>query len=75
MTGVKFAAAGAAAAAAGAGINRDGTQERVILGDKKFQELTGVKFGMIICTRIGGSCLGLLQTKTMSKFCRTLTKW
>jgi hypothetical protein len=31
-TGAKFAAAGAAAAAAGAGIN--GTQERVILGDK-----------------------------------------
>ncbi len=32
LTGAKFAAAGAAAAAAGAGIN--GTQERVILGDK-----------------------------------------
>jgi hypothetical protein len=32
FTGAKFAAAGAAAAAAGAGIN--GTQERVILGDK-----------------------------------------
>ncbi len=24
--------------------------------------MTGVKFGMIIWTRIGGSCLGLLQT-------------
>ena len=71
MTGAKFAAAGAAAAAAAAVIN--GTQERVILGnnsDKKFQELTGAKFGMMIWTRIGGSCLGdrlgLLQTKTMS---------
>ncbi len=32
LTGAKFAAAGVAAAAAGAGIN--GTQERVILGDK-----------------------------------------
>ncbi len=32
LTGAKFAAAGAAAAAAGAGIN--GTQERVIIGDK-----------------------------------------
>jgi hypothetical protein len=33
LTDARFAAAGAAAAAAGAGIN--GTQERVILGDKK----------------------------------------
>ncbi len=32
MTGAKFAVAGAAAAATGAGIN--GTQKRVILGDK-----------------------------------------
>jgi hypothetical protein len=32
LTGAKFAAAGAAGAAAGAGIN--GTQERLILGDK-----------------------------------------
>jgi hypothetical protein len=31
------------------------------------QELTAAKFGlgMMIWTRIGGSCLGLLQTKTM----------
>jgi hypothetical protein len=34
LTGAKFAAAGAAAAATGAGIN--GTQERVILGDKNW---------------------------------------
>jgi hypothetical protein len=27
--------------------------------------LTGSKFGVKIWTRIGGSCLGLLQTKTM----------
>jgi hypothetical protein len=70
LTGAKFAVAGAAAAATGAGIN--GTQERVILCR---QELTGAKFGKMIWTRIGRSFLGLLQTKTMSKFSRTLTKW
>jgi hypothetical protein len=42
----------------------NGTQVRVIFLDG----LTGAKFGMKIqvWTHIGSSCLGLLQTKTMS---------
>jgi hypothetical protein len=77
------AAPGAApAAAAGAGLGRRsgcrsrrrGHQRNAGARDSWRQELTGVKFGMIIWTRLGGSCLGLLQTKTMSKFSRTLTK-
>jgi hypothetical protein len=42
--------------------------------------LTGAKLGMKIWMRIGGSCLGLLQTKTMStstkknNHCQLLTK-
>ncbi len=53
---------------------RSGHQRNAGACDSWRQELTGAKFGMIIWTRIGGSCLGLLQTKTMSKFSRTSTK-
>jgi hypothetical protein len=38
----------------------------IIFESRSRQELTGSKFGMKIWTRIGGNCLGLLQTKTMS---------
>jgi hypothetical protein len=48
--------------------------ERAGACDSWRQELTGAKFGMLIWTRIGGSCLGILQTKEMSKFSRTSTK-
>jgi hypothetical protein len=34
-------------------------------GDFSTQGSTGFKVGVKIWTRIGGSCLGLLQTKTM----------
>ena len=78
------AAPGAApAATAGSGLGRrsgcrsrrSGHQRNAGACDSWRQELTGVKFGMMIWTRIGGSCLGLLQTKTMLKFSRTLSKW
>jgi hypothetical protein len=73
----------ALAAAAGAGLGRrsggrsrrSGHQRNAGACDSWRQELTSAKFGMMIWTRIGGSCLGLLQTKTMSKFSRTSTKW
>jgi hypothetical protein len=78
------AAPGAApAAAAGAGLSRRsggrsrrrGHQRNARARDSWRQELTGAKFGMMIWTRIGRSCRGLLQTETMSKFSQTLTKW
>jgi hypothetical protein len=40
--------------------------QQVPCGDFSREGLTGAKFGVKIWTRIGGSCLSLLQTKTMS---------
>jgi hypothetical protein len=40
--------------------------QQIPLGDFSREGLTGAKFEVKIWTRIGGSCLGLLQTKTMS---------
>jgi hypothetical protein len=41
-------------------------QRKAGASDFSREGLTGAKFGMKIWSRIGGSCLGLLQTKTMS---------
>jgi hypothetical protein len=40
--------------------------QQIPFGDFSREGLTGAKFGVKIRTRIGGGCLGLLQTKTMS---------
>jgi hypothetical protein len=40
--------------------------QQIPFGDFSREGLTGAKFGVKIWTRIGESCLGLLQTKTMS---------
>jgi hypothetical protein len=40
--------------------------QQVPCGDFPREGLTGAKFGVKIWKRIGGSCLSLLQTKTMS---------
>jgi hypothetical protein len=77
------AAEAALEGAAGAGLGRrsggrsrqSGHQRNAGARDSWRQDSTGPKLGMMICTRIGGSCLGLLQTKTISKFSRTSTKW
>jgi hypothetical protein len=39
--------------------------QQIPFGDFSREALTGSKFGVKIWTRIGGSCQGLLQTKTM----------
>jgi hypothetical protein len=39
--------------------------QQIPFGDFSREGLTGSKVGVKFCTRIGGSCLGLLQTKTM----------
>ncbi len=53
---------------------RSGYQQNAGTCDSWRLELTGVKFGMIIWTLIGRSCLGLLQTETMSKFINEVVK-
>jgi hypothetical protein len=40
--------------------------QQIPFGDFSREGLTGAKFGVKIRTVIGGSCLGLLQTETMS---------
>jgi hypothetical protein len=45
---------------------RSGYQRNAGACDSSRQELTGAKFEMMIWTRISRSCLGLLQSKTMS---------
>jgi hypothetical protein len=39
--------------------------QQIRFGDFSSEGLTGSNFGVKIWTRIGGSCLGLLQTKKM----------
>jgi hypothetical protein len=40
--------------------------QQIPLGDFSIEGLIGAKFGVKIWTLIGGSCLGLLPTETMS---------
>ena len=46
--------------------DRYGRSLKIPFGDVSREGLTGAKLGVKIWTHIGGSCLGHLQTKTMS---------